>query len=191
MSRSSARTSSRTLGDVPSDVRFDDDVPIEVTSEESSEPVVSQIRVKLLSTDEVRLELSNEADLFFLYEAAYTEDEFAELAEAQGLMASFAEFPDVLAEIFSGAKDPKNPLGLCFVAGAEPLLRIRQHFRFKVLDVFAIKFVSASDEEVHQRIQERFTALKAEVAEAKEDLVNVYSMLKIKNPTTLKQQRRK
>jgi hypothetical protein len=185
------RSSSRSAAEVSPGLHFDDDVPIYVTDSLGGEPAVTQIHVKVTSSDQVRAELSNELNLFFLYETAYTADDVAGLARSQKLTISLADFPGLLVEIFSGAKDPQNPFELLFVAGTEPLLHVQQRFRFKVVDVFALRFAPASDEDVRARIQERFDGLRAEVAQAKEDLASVSAMLKIKNPSSLRQLRPK
>jgi hypothetical protein len=58
-----------------------------------------------------------------------------------------------------------------------------------VIDVFSLTFTAASDEDVRDQIQAKYNALREELAAVRGDLSDIYAMLKIKNPSVLRQVR--
>jgi hypothetical protein len=174
------------------EIQFDDEIPIHISS--SSDQADSLIRVRVVNkaeTGDVSVELSKDADLFFLYEATYSESTFQELKKAQDLTIEFADFPPLLADCLGQVVD-KGVGGFVLdlaMGQGEAVLHIQQKLKFKVIDVFSLTFTAASDDTVRDQIQAKYDALRDELMVVKGDLSDIYAMLKIKNPSVLRQVR--
>jgi hypothetical protein len=173
-------------------VQFDEELPVHISS--ASDQADSVIRVRVVNraeTGDVHLELSTDADLFFLYEATFSETAFSELKASQNLTIDFAEFPALLVDCLDQTTD-KDAQGFALelaIGENEAVLKIQQKLKFKVIDVFSLTFTAASDEDVRDQIQAKYNALREELAAVREDLSDIYAMLKIKNPSVLRQVR--
>jgi hypothetical protein len=139
--------------------------------------------------EKVRIELSSDADLFFFFESEYSEANYGELRDAQELTIDFAQFAPTLVEILNSSKKPEAGFTFAFREDPSPSLSIQQALKFKTVKVFNLAFTGGSDEAVKERIQTRYNEARAEVAAIRADLDGIYSMLKIKNPSILKQAR--
>jgi hypothetical protein len=173
-------------------VQFDDEIPVHISS--SSDQADSLIHVRVenkAETGDVYIQLSKDADVFFLYDATYSEATFQELKAAQNLTIEFPEFPALLADCLGQVAD-KGVGGFVLelaVGQDEAVLHIQQKLKFKVIDVFSLTFTAASDDAVRDQIQAKYDALREELAIVRGDLTDIYAMLKIKNPSVLKQVR--
>jgi hypothetical protein len=135
----------------------------------------------------VRIDLCNDSDLFFVYECEYDERTFGDLRAAQDLSLEFAEFPGALEAIFASAASRDGEFTLQFTDGDEPQVAVLQHLKFKTVPVFALAFRQPSDDAIKDRIQNRYNEVRSEMAAVRADLASVYAMLKVKNPSVLKQ----
>jgi hypothetical protein len=170
---------------------FSDDVPVELAGCAGEPGQTSAIRISVFSegapVSRVRLELTSEADLFFFFEAEYSDADYAALRAAQDLSIDFAQFAPTLAEILAAARQADSGFALTFAAGPRPSLLIRQALKFKTVAVFELAFARGADALVRERIQARYDGARAEVASVRADLGTICAMLKIKNPSVLKQ----
>jgi hypothetical protein len=135
----------------------------------------------------VRIDLSNDSDLFFVFESEYDERTFGDLRANQDLSLEFSEFPGALEGIFASAGSRDGEFTLQFTDGDEPQLAVLQHLKFKTVTVFSLGFRQPSDEAIKDRFQNRYNEVRSELASVRADLTSVYAMLKIKNPSVLKQ----
>jgi hypothetical protein len=156
--------------------------------ERSFRPV--RVTVTVLGSDPIEsvgIELSSESDLFFLFEATYDSTSYDQLRDAQDLTIEFPRFPNALTDIFTAAATRDGEFKLLFTDGEAPQLTVQQGLKFKNVTVFKLQFDRPSDEAVRNRIQGRYNEVRSELEHVKQDLTSVYAMLKIKNPSVLKQ----
>jgi hypothetical protein len=183
---------SRAGSTVPSPSWFSGDVLLDYISSGDQVPSIVSVRVTISVVgsdpiESVRIELSNESDLFFLFEATYDSESYNDLRGAQDLTVDFADFPPALTDIFTAAAVRDGEFKLQFTDDGEPMLTVQQGLKFKTVNVFSLHFNRPSDETVKNRIQMRYHEVRAQLAGVRENLNNVYAMLKIKNPSVLKQ----
>lgn len=138
----------------------------------------------------VRVELSSDSDLFMYYESKFTEAEFEALQEQQDLKISFDKFPDTLTEILSTIGNKSSEFSIEFTTKDDETagtLKFVQQLKFKNVEIFSLEFTEPKDDFVRNQIQYRFNALQADLKAARSDLSDLCAMLKIKNPSVLKQ----
>lgn len=101
---------------------YEREVPFEVRSHSGDEQLrqgtLELIRVKIVlsgaddTPEEVRMELSSEADLFFHYTHQLDETGFAKVQEAQKIMVDLADYPTILVRMLNSCiKEPHIHLG--------------------------------------------------------------------------------
>jgi hypothetical protein len=137
--------------------------------------------------ESVRIELSTESDLFFLLEAEYNPESYAALQKEQDLTIDFDQFPVALSDIFTSASSREGEFRLRLTGDDEPVLTVIENLKFKTLTVFRLRFARPPDEKVKESIQERYEEVCAQLATVRHDLLNFYGILKIRNPSVLKQ----
>jgi hypothetical protein len=180
------------------EIVFDEEIPLEIRSgdgTDESELIVIRFKIIVHEDDgvlqQVRLEITSDSDLFFLYESTFTTQDYAELQARQKLKIDFGEFPHVLRDILAQNSGGKGEFSVVFVQDARShgILSFQQNLKLKSVEIFALEFVPASDELVRDQIQYRYNLARSKLKIAKADLDDLYAMLKIKNPSVLKQVR--
>ena len=176
-------------------VYFDKEIPLQVFPEqdqEEPEVIITRMKIILFRNDQeletVRMELTTELDLFFLYEANYNEASFNQLKDEQKLEITFDEFPQLMADILEQYAQNSEEYFVTFKQNNQPsgILLFQQRLRFKSIDIFALEFVPAQDDYVKDQIQYRYNATRADAKAARTELNDLYALLKIKNPNILK-----
>jgi hypothetical protein len=164
---------------------------VRVVVSDSSSAVLPIVATVLVSGSDpletVRIELSSETDLFFLFDCELTEQAYEDLRSAHELSIEFEKFPKAFSDILSAADSLDGEFKLQWTAGTEPVLTVQQNLRFKTVTIFQLQFSQTSNEALRDRIQARYNEVRTELAAVRGDLLSVYSMLKIKNPSVLKQ----
>jgi hypothetical protein len=176
---------------------FDKEIPVEIRSWEGEESEAILVRIKVIIHAEdgglrqLRIELTSENDVFFLYESTFTAQDYADLQSKQKLKIDFDRFPQVLVNIIAKNVDSKGEFTLAFLQDARNhgVLIFQQNLQFKSVEIFSLEFVPAQDEFVRDQIQFRYNLARSELKAARAELSDLYSMLKIKNPSVLKQMR--
>ena len=54
----------------------------------------------------VKVEISSDNDIFFLYQITLNEDRYKSLQESQGLQTEFADFPQVILKMLNNCLKP-------------------------------------------------------------------------------------
>ena len=153
------------------EILFNKEIPLEVRSCEASESELLLVRFKIIAIGQdgqlaqVRLEISSDADVFFMLESQYTAEDFSKLQQAQQLTIPFEDFPKTLIElVVQNASDP-DEFQLVFTRDSEThgVLDFKQQLKFKSVDIFSLEFVPSSDEYVNDQIQYRFNVLRDEL----------------------------
>jgi hypothetical protein len=158
------------------------DGEITVTLDDTTRP----LSLRLVLDTSLRITLTDDADLFFLYEGEYDADSYVTLKESQGLSLDFEEFCVALAEIIKETS-PKSGYRLRLELGDDPELAVLQQLKIKTVTVVALKIEPASDETVRKWIHSRYQAVKEELGSVLEERQTLFAMLKIKDPSILKQ----
>jgi hypothetical protein len=156
---------------------------------------VCQTHVRIIADSDsasftkLRLELTTDADLFFLYEVEFTADEYAQVSEEQKLTLTFAELPGALAELARNVQTHSNGIFVNFVktGDAPASLVFDQQLRFKKVEVLRFEFTPSPSTFVQELVQFRFDRIKQKAEDSQAELANLCAMLKIKNPSVLKQ----
>jgi hypothetical protein len=143
------------------------------------------------SFDKLRLELNADSDLFFLYEAEFTAEQYQQVSEEQALTLSFDELPGALMELVRNIAQGSTEFLVDFTktGEAQAALVFEQQLRFKRAEIIRVEFTASSPELVSQSLQFRFDVLKQKTLAAQQELLDLCAMLKIKNPSLLKQVR--
>lgn len=138
---------------------------------------------KLISA---RLELSMQSNVFFLYQAHFEANDYEELKKSERLKIEFDEFPCVLAEIFDKTGIDTDFLVQFETTNDTYLLKIKMPMRFKIVDIFAIKFKKASEELVHDSVQYRYNMVQYELRKTNIEIKNFLDVIRadsLKNKT--------
>ncbi|KAL0210633.1 hypothetical protein RCL1_005069 [Eukaryota sp. TZLM3-RCL] len=177
---------------------YDREIPIELRSEAAPSQAGAQeaIRVKILLAPEgssgIRVELTSESDLFFLYHHSLDEISFRALQEQQRLMIDLNEFPQVLIRMVNQVlKEPHSHLAVMFLsASGSARLDFVQSLEYKYVELLSLTFQAASESVVRQSISFRYNSLKSRLALTNNRLSEINQLIKIKNPSLLLQLQR-
>ncbi|KAG2493973.1 hypothetical protein HYH03_007900 [Edaphochlamys debaryana] len=167
------------------------DLPTEVGALEA-------IRVKILLQQEsgrtrtIRVELSCESNLFFLYVHDLTEASFKEMQETQRLMIEFPDYPTVLMRMLNQCiREPHVYLAVFIMQPTgEARLDFIQNMEYKFVELISAKFLAAGEELVRQHVTYRYNVVKARLQLMQARLADVNAMVKVKNPSLLLQLQR-
>ncbi|PNH11554.1 hypothetical protein TSOC_001641 [Tetrabaena socialis] len=166
------------------------DLPTEVGALEA-------IRVRILVQQDgqprtVRVELSSESNLFFLYVHDQTPESFKEIQEAQRLMVDFPDYPTVLMRMLNQCiREPHIYLAVCIMQPTgEARLDFIQNMEYKFVELLSCKFMAAGEDLVRQHVSYRYNVVKARLQLMQARLADVNAMVKVKNPSLLLQLQR-
>ncbi|KAL0207689.1 hypothetical protein P9112_012317 [Eukaryota sp. TZLM1-RC] len=179
-------------------VLFDREIPIELRSQSAPSQAGAQeaIKVKVLLAPEgqsgLRIELTSESDLFFLYHHNLDEVSFRALQEQQRLMVELQEFPQViLRQLNQVLKEPHSHLAVMFLASdGTARLDFIQSLEYKYVELLSLTFTAATESVVRQCITFRYNSLKSRLALTNNRLAEINSLIKVKNPSLLLQLQR-
>lgn len=154
---------------------------------DTEEPIESKIRFFTLMEDDnltsFRIEITSDVNVFFVYQASFTEENFAEFKEKEQFEIDFVDFPSVLQEMLHSKE---YSVLFKFEEESKAILAFQQKLKFKVVEIFSINFQPAPLDLVQQIVQYRFYQLKASTKALKSQLDDIYAMLKIKDPSMLR-----
>jgi hypothetical protein len=111
----------------------------------------------------VRVELSTESDLFFLYSHTCDLDSFHAMQEQQKLMVDFADYANVLIRMLNNCiKEPHNHLAVYLMqADGRARLDFIQNMEYKFIELLSVDFMRASEDTIRQHITFRYTSMKS------------------------------
>lgn len=142
--------------------------------------------------ENVRIEMTTDQNIFFVYNAEFNSETFEEVKSQQNLDIEFNEFPSVLQEMFEYSSKSKrgqpNPYQISFFFGHDSTctLSFQQKLRFKTVEIYSLNFLPASPESIQLIAQYRISSLIEEEKALKSQLADISSILKIKDPTVLR-----
>jgi hypothetical protein len=158
------------------------DGEITVTHEDATR----RLSLRLTFDTVLRITLTDDADLFFLYEGEYDADSYVTLKESENLSIEFNDFPAALAEIM---RDTSQESGyqLQLNLDSDPELLVLQRLKIKTVPLVALKLAPASDDAVHNWVHSKYQVVKEELDSVIEERRTLFALLKIKDPSVLKQ----
>eukprot|EP00644_Phytophthora_capsici_P006262 jgi/Phyca11/549442/estExt2_Genewise1Plus.C_PHYCAscaffold_320263 len=152
-----------------------------------------KVKILILGSDTdihvVRLELSTESDLFFLYTHTCDSESFHAMQEQQKLMVDFADYANVLIRMLNNCiKEPHNHLAVYLMqADGRARLDFIQNMEYKFIELLSVDFMRASEDTIRQHITFRYTSMKSRLQVLQTRLHEVNSIVKTKNPSLLLQ----
>ena len=179
---------------------FSREVPLELRPREGAGlPVdagaTENVKVKVLlrgeesAPDTVRVELSSEANLWFLYVHEMDQAAYHEVQDTQRLMLSFHEYPPLLVQMLTNCiRDPRQYMGiLSMQAGFNARLDFLQVLEYKFIEHLSVAFEAAPEHLVKDHIAHRYNRLKSTCTGLQAALADMTSLIKARNPSLLLQ----
>mmetsp|Transcript_2059 Transcript_2059/g.3067 ORF Transcript_2059/g.3067 Transcript_2059/m.3067 type:complete len:239 (-) Transcript_2059:504-1220(-) len=182
---------------------YERDVPLELRTTGGLElpsevGALEAIRVKVLQKGQnhilqsVRIELSSESNLFFLYQHEMNESQFRKIQDNQRLMVEFNDYPTVLVRMLNQCiREPHLHLAV-FILQPDGGSRLDfiQNMEYKFVELLTIDFRASSEELVRQHVSFRYNLVKARFQILQSRLTDVQAMVKVKSPSLLMQLQR-
>jgi len=141
------------------------------------------------SPENIRLELSSENDLFFYYTHDVNEMTFKEIQNEQRIVVDFEEYLGVLVRMLNSCiKEPNSYLAVLIMnKEGSAKLEFIQNIQYKFVELLSLDFVAISEENVREQITYRYNAAKSKLAAVESRVKDIYSLVKVKNPSLLLQ----
>lgn len=141
------------------------------------------------SPENIRLELSSENDLFFYYTHDVNEMTFKEIQNEQRIVVDFEEYLGVLVRMLNSCiKEPNTYLAVLIMnKEGSAKLEFIQNIQYKFVELLSLDFVAISEENVREQITYRYNAAKSKLAAVEARVKDIYSLVKVKNPSLLLQ----
>jgi hypothetical protein len=184
-------------------VFYEREVPFELrTADGTQEPqevgALEAIKVRILAVGPegaysgLRVELTSENNLFFLYEHELDANKFAALQEQQRLMVEFTEYPAVIVRNLNLCiKEPHAYLAVfVMTADGKGRLDFVQNMEYKFVELLSLNFAAAAENVVRDQIAFRYNAIKGKLHAMQGRLADINALVKIKSPSLLLQMKR-
>ncbi|KAJ0402909.1 hypothetical protein ATCC90586_006031 [Pythium insidiosum] len=181
-------------------VIYDRETPFELRIQDAdSTPqqvgTLEAIKVKILvhgdegDIQAVKVELSTESDLFFLYAHTCDAETFQLMQDQQKLMIDFADYANVLIRMLNNCiKEPHNHLAVYLMqADGRARLDFIQNMEYKFVELLSVDFLRAPEDVIRQHITFRYNSMKTRLQVLQTRLHEVNSIVKTKNPSLLLQ----
>jgi hypothetical protein len=177
MSRGFDESAPRTL--------FEGDVPVTFTGQL---PETKRLSVQLTFDGSFNLRLTDETDLFFFYESHIDPESYADLKDSQSLDVTFGDFPASIADIVKEAANGTE-YQLHITIDTVSRLVVLQRLKIKTVTLVELGIESGSDEAVRTWVHSRYQTARDELENVAEERRSLFAMLKIKDPSILKESR--
>lgn len=114
-------------------------------------------------THSVKVELSTESDLFFLYSHTCEHEEFQVMQDQQKLMIDFADYANVLIRMLNNCiKEPHNHLAVFLMqADGRARLDFIQNMEYKFVELLSVDFMRVTEDAIRQHISFRYNSMKS------------------------------
>lgn len=126
-----------------------------------------KVKILILGDDAdiqaVKVELSTESDLFFLYSHTCDHEAFQVMQEQQKLMIDFADYANVLIRMLNNCiKEPHNHLAVYLMqADGRARLDFIQNMEYKFVELLSVDFMRVSEDAIRQHISFRYNSMKS------------------------------
>jgi len=181
-------------------IAYDKEIPLELrlqdeTVNQEEVGTLENIRARVLVQGEaqaptcIKVEFTSEEDLFFNYVSLVNEELFQKIKDEQKLNVEFSGFLGLVLKLINSChKEPQNLFAVFFMQrDGQARLDFIQNMEFKFLELLSLDFLASPEEAIRQNISFRYSLLKAKTQVLQNKLKDVGSMLKVKNPSLLRQ----
>ena len=160
-------------------------------SEMERKPLIIKMITKRDDDDNletVRFEISQQADIFFLYEVEYDVDSFDQLRNKEKLRTKFEEFPPTMEEILDKAAAGKDEYYVVFQStrSGKYNLNICMPLKYKDVQIFSLEFHQSDEDLVRDQIQYRYNIVQFELRKTRIETSNFIDVLKLRDPSKYK-----
>lgn len=177
-------------------VFFEREVPVEVRASEDRDAgagSIEAIRFKVLTMGppnqpaSVRVELSGESDIYFLYIHEMNESAFREVQEAQRLTWAFESYPALLVKMLLYCIEGPHEYSalLSLQRNFQARLDIIQNMEYKVVDLLSIRFGAAPEDLVKHHVVFRYNSLKHRLGVLQSHCNELNGVIRARNPSLL------
>lgn len=170
---------------------FNREINIQFYYPNIDEPDKRIVRIRILekqegsSLEEIRMEISSEADISFLLESVIGSEQFSSLQSMNRLRIEFSKFSRSVAELLEKSVTAPTEYEVKFEQREDygGRLVFMQKLRLRQVEVFSIEFVLADDDLVRNQAQHRFNKLRMELAQKSNEYEQQMQRLEKKNPS--------
>ncbi|CRG97554.1 conserved Plasmodium protein, unknown function [Plasmodium gallinaceum] len=142
-----------------------------------------------LNAQSVKIELTNETDLFFHFTQTIDEISFATMQNNQKLMINFSEYLQVLIKMFNSCiKEPQSFLAIFTIKqNRKARLDFIKNMEYKFIELLVCDFNQSSEENIKESITFRYNLIKSKNTIMYKRLQDISTLIKSKNPSLLMQ----
>ncbi|KAF1330801.1 Spindle assembly protein, partial [Globisporangium splendens] len=148
-------------------VIYDRETPFELRIQRVG--TLEAIKAKILISGDdadihaVKVELSTESDLFFLYVHTCDADAFHMMQDQQKLMIDFADYANVLIRMLNNCmEEPHNHLAVYLMqADGRARLDFIQNMEYKFVELLSVDFLRVTEDATRQHISFRYNSMKS------------------------------
>lgn len=175
---------------------FDRELPAHIRFEDSPEQneIIENVRVRILlqgletKPAGVRVEVTSESDLFFVFIHAVNPTTFENVKESQHLNSDFKGYPNIIIKALNRCQNT-DQCALFFVVRSDGsgLLSIIQFNEYKNVELLGLECEPGPEEFVRQHVAYQYGALKSKTSMMEGRLQDIAELVRAKNPSLLLQ----
>lgn len=143
--------------------------------------------------DAIRVDLTNEDDIFFYYRHACDEASFREIQAQQKLTCTFSDYHGIVLRCVNKVvKEPSVTMAVLYLSPKERTARVDfiQNMEYKFLELLAINFKECPTDVMHKMANFRYQSMKKKMLHYSKQLEDVCFFIKNKNPSMLIQMKK-
>lgn len=162
------------------------------SNEEIFEPRILKTRILSKGEADIKIELTDDQDIAFLYQAELDGKQFEKFKEDFNLLVDFNTFIETVELFFDKSiKESHIYRSTFYINKEEPYLKFSQTLKLRVVDVFSIPIAKMPEEYVMELAQYRFNTIKDQLNAKTSELDAAFVKLDTKNPSLSRRVRAK
>ena len=142
----------------------------------------------------MKLELTSDNDIFFLYQIVVSEDKYKQIQEMNGLHSDFSDFPQVLLKMLGNCCN-KTALTSSFIGSVtlegedsrRGMVEFFQDTEYRRVDLLKIELEQCDEETLKNMVTYRISSTKQKTVLMQERLKDIMNIVKAKNPVLLQE----
>ena len=137
----------------------------------------------------IKVEVTSENDLFFLYIHEVDDQAFNAMQQDQGLTLNFEDYPKALTSMFDSCLHSPSKYMVSFIllSDGEGCIEFTRNLEYKVVKALSLDLFRADDALVIQHVTYRYNSIKAQMAFLRCRLGDISNVVKQKYPSLLLQ----
>eukprot|EP00347_Sterkiella_histriomuscorum_P007159 403350037 len=173
-------------------VIFDSELAVEVKLiDDEDEGAFESLKLKVMILGDerqpinIKMEMTSESDIFFLYKNITNEDKFRVIQEQQALSLEFTDFSAMLMKILQNCQKPQTTFITIFTLDNEEkkgYLEFYQDTEFRRVEMLRIEFEEADEDTIKNHITYRLTSIRQKTTLMQERIKDVMAIVEEKNP---------